>query len=115
MSEIEIYHNPRCSKSRQTLALLEEQGFEPTVIEYLKNAPTAEQVKALITALDIPAHQLLRHKESEYAEHNLSPNSDEQSIINAIVSSPKLLERPIVVKGNKAKIGRPPETVLEIL
>jgi len=115
VSQVQIYHNPRCSKSRQTLELLQQQGVDATIIEYLKQPPTAEQLKAILTALEIDAHQLLRVKEAEYKSHNLSAQSDETTIIAAMIESPKLIERPIVINGQRARIGRPPESVLEIL
>ncbi|MEH6445279.1 MAG: arsenate reductase (glutaredoxin) [Oceanospirillaceae bacterium] len=115
MSQVEIIHNPRCSKSRQTLELLQQQGIEPTIIEYLKQPLDAVRIQSILDALAIDAHQLLRIKEAEYKEHNLHPNASAQDIINAMVASPKLIERPIVINGDKARIGRPPESVLEIL
>ncbi len=116
MSDIKIYHNPRCSKSRQTLALLQENGIEPEVIEYLKQVPVADELKALLAKLGMTARELLRTKEDAYKEHNLSDNSlSDNAIIAAMVTSPKLIERPIVVNGDAARIGRPPEQVLEII
>ena len=116
MSDIKIYHNPRCSKSRQTLALLQENGIEPEVIEYLKQVPAADELKALLAKLGMTARELLRTKEEAYKEHNLSDNSlSDNAIITAMVTSPKLIERPIVVNGDAARIGRPPEQVLEII
>ena len=116
MSDIKIYHNPRCSKSRQTLALLQESGIEPEVIEYLKQVPAADELKALLAKLGMTARELLRTKEDAYKEHNLSDNSlSDNAIIAAMVTSPKLIERPIVVNGDAARIGRPPEQVLEII
>ncbi|MEK9711398.1 MAG: arsenate reductase (glutaredoxin) [Thalassolituus sp.] len=116
MSDITIYHNPRCSKSRQTLALLQEQGIEPTVVEYLKETPDAATLKNVITKLGITPRELLRTKEAEYKEHGLDDKStSDDDIIAAMVASPKLIERPIVIKGAKARLGRPPEQVLEIL
>ncbi|KZZ42030.1 arsenate reductase (glutaredoxin) [Thalassolituus sp. HI0120] len=116
MSDIKIYHNPRCSKSRQTLALLQENGIEPEVIEYLKQVPAADELKALLAKLGMTARELLRTKEEAYKEHNLSDNSlSDNAIIAAMVTSPKLIERPIVVNGDAARIGRPPEQVLEII
>ncbi|MCH2040243.1 MAG: arsenate reductase (glutaredoxin) [Saccharospirillaceae bacterium] len=116
MSDIKIYHNPRCSKSRQTLALLQENGIEPEVIEYLKQVPAADELKALLAKLGMTARELLRTKEEAYKEHNLSDNSlSDNAIIAAMVASPKLIERPIVVNGDAARIGRPPEQVLEII
>lgn len=115
MSQVEILHNPRCSKSRQTLEILTQQGIEPTVIEYLKEPLSADFIGKILTALDIEAHQLLRTKEAEYKEHNLSPDSSQTDIIAAMIASPKLIERPVVLKDGQARIGRPPESVLEII
>jgi arsenate reductase len=116
MSEIQIYHNPRCSKSRETLALLQEQGIEPEVVEYLKDIPSAADIKTLLSKLGITARALLRSKEAEYKEAGLDDQSlSDDDIIAAMVRFPKLIERPIVVNGNQARIGRPPQQVLEIL
>lgn len=116
MSEIKIYHNPRCSKSRETLALLQEQGIEPVVVEYLKDTPSADELKAVLKKLGISARQLLRTKEDEYKENGLdNPQLSEDDIIAAMCAHPKLIERPIVINGNQARIGRPPQQVLEIL
>lgn len=116
MSDIRIYHNPRCSKSRETLALLQEQGIEPTVVEYLKDTPTANELAELLQKLGIQARQLIRSKEDEYKALGLD-NLDlsEEELIAAMVKQPKLIERPIVVAGNQARIGRPPHLVLEII
>jgi arsenate reductase len=110
-----IYHNPRCSKSRQTLELLREQGIEPEIVDYLKDAPSAKRVKELVELLGIEPHALLRTKEAPYAELRLSKRSSLDEIAKAIAEHPILLERPIVVKGKRAAIGRPPENVLAIL
>lgn len=116
MSDIQIYHNPRCSKSRQTLALLQEQGIEPGIIEYLKDIPSADELKQVLSKLGISARELLRTKEDAYKEHNLADQSkSDDDIIAAMIASPKLIERPIVINGDQARIGRPPEQVLEIL
>ncbi|MAD46410.1 MAG: arsenate reductase (glutaredoxin) [Oceanospirillaceae bacterium] len=116
MSEIQIYHNPRCSKSRQTLALLQEKGVEPRVIEYLKDTPSATELKSVINKLGISPRELLRSKEAEYKEAGLDDASlSDDAVIRAMVQYPKLIERPIVVNGDQARIGRPPEQVLEIL
>lgn len=115
MSQVEILHNPRCSKSRQTLELLNQQGIEPTVIEYLKQPLSTEFIEGVLNALEIEAHQLLRTKEPEYKEHGLAKDSSHAQIIAAMIASPKLIERPVVIKEGKARIGRPPESVLEIL
>ncbi len=113
---VEIYHNPRCSKSRATLALLEENNVTPEVRLYLENPPTAAELAEVITQLGISPRELLRKGEDEYKEHNLKDDSltDEQ-IISLMVQFPRLIERPIVITQGKARIGRPPESVLEIL
>ncbi|MGO1246047.1 MAG: arsenate reductase (glutaredoxin) [Oceanisphaera sp.] len=111
-----IYHNPRCSKSRETLALLEEKGLAPKVIKYLETPPDAEQITQLLSLLGMSsARQLMRTKEALYKELALADEQNEQALINAMVSQPKLIERPIVVNGNLAAIGRPPEQVLDII
>lgn len=111
-----IYHNPRCSKSRQTLEILRRSGVEPTVVEYLNNPPTVERLSKIIGWLGIKPRDLLRKKEDAYKENNLSDKklSDEE-IVMAMVKNPVLIERPIVIIGNKAVLGRPPENVLDIL
>jgi len=116
LAEISIYHNPKCSKSRQALELLKEKGYDPDVIEYLKTPPDAATLKLLLKKLGIGPRQVLRTKEAEYRELGLDDTglSDEQ-IIDAIVNTPKLLERPIVVRGNQAAIGRPTEAILALL
>lgn len=116
MSDITIYHNPRCSKSRETLALLKDNGVEPTVVEYLKETPDEATLAALIEKLGITPRELLRKKEAEFKEHNLGDASvSDADILRAMAVSPKLIERPIVVNGDKARLGRPPEQVLEII
>ncbi|MGH1462650.1 MAG: arsenate reductase (glutaredoxin) [Neptuniibacter sp.] len=116
MSEVIIYHNPRCSKSRQTLALLEENGVTPEVRKYLEDAPSAEELKLVLSQLDISARELLRTKEAEYKENGLNDTSlSDEQIIKVMTEVPKLIERPIVIKGDQARIGRPPESVLEII
>lgn len=113
---VTIYHNPRCSKSRQTLALLEENGVKPEVVLYLETPPNADTLRSLLSKLGITARQLLRTGEDAYKENNLSDASlSEDALIQAMVDHPKLIERPIVVKGAKAVIGRPPENVLELI
>ncbi len=116
MSQVVIYHNPRCSKSRQTLELIKEKGITPDVREYLKDTPTAAELKTVLNALGLSARALLRTKEQEYMDNGLSDLSlSEEQIINVMVANPKLIERPIVIKNGQARIGRPPESVLEIL
>ncbi|RKF18054.1 arsenate reductase (glutaredoxin) [Alginatibacterium sediminis] len=116
MSSIRIYHNPRCSKSRQTLALLEEQGVTAEIIKYLDTPPSKAELKSVLKALGLSARQLMRTKETEYSEQGLSnPELTEEQLIDAMLATPKLIERPIVTNGDKAAIGRPPEQVLEII
>jgi arsenate reductase len=110
-----IYHNPRCSKSRQSLALLRENGEEPEVIEYLKTSLDEVALRDLFAKLGLEAHEVVRTKEEPYEQLALSPDSSEEEVIAAIVKYPILMERPIVVKGNSAVIGRPPENVHELL
>ena len=112
---MKIYHNPRCTKSRQSLALLRENGTEPEIIEYLKTPPDAPALRGLLKKLGKAAHEILRTKEAEYAAASLSPESSEAEILTAIAAYPILLERPIIVKGNRAVIGRPPENVKALL
>ncbi|MEH6617531.1 MAG: arsenate reductase (glutaredoxin) [Porticoccus sp.] len=113
---VSIYHNPRCSKSRQTLALLEERGIEPEMVLYLETPPDAKALKEVLQKLGIPARQLLRKGEDAYKENNLADDSlSEEQLIDAMVANPKLIERPIVINGKKAALGRPPEKVLDIL
>ncbi|MBW7983498.1 arsenate reductase (glutaredoxin) [Enterobacillus tribolii] len=116
-ANVTIYHNPRCSKSRETLALLQEHGVEPDVVLYLETPPDAATLKTLLKELGFSsARQLMRHKEELYKTLNLADESlTEDQLIAAMTENPKLIERPIVVKGNKARLGRPPEQVLEIL
>lgn len=111
-----IYHNPRCSKSREALALLEASGRPLTVIHYLETPPDSAQLLQLVRQLDIPVRELLRTGEEEYATLGLSsPELTEARIIEAIARHPRLLERPIVVNGNRAVIARPPERLKELL
>ena len=110
-----IYHNPRCSKSRQALGILRENAEKPDVVEYLKSPLGQVELGALLKRLKVPAHNLLRTKEDEYDELGLSPNTPEEDILTAIALHPILLERPIVVKGRRAVIARPPELVEELL
>lgn len=116
MSEVTIYHNPRCSKSRETLKLLEDHGITPTVIEYLKTPPDAVTLKTILTKLGITANELMRTKEALYKELDIANQGlNEEQLISVMIEHPKLIERPIVVNGDKAAIGRPPEQVLAIL
>lgn len=108
-----IYHNPRCSKSRQTLQLIEDNNQDVTIVEYLKTPLNESDIKALLAALNVNPIDMMRIKEAEFKEQNLK-GADDNSLIQAMVNTPKLIERPIVVKGNKAIIGRPPENVLTL-
>lgn len=115
MSQVTIYHNPRCSKSRQTLELLKQNDVEPEVVEYLKTPPNTAELKEVLKKLELSAAQLMRKKEDIYKELGLAGINNEDELITAMVNNPKLIERPIVIRGNKAAIGRPPEAVLDIL
>ena len=116
MNAVTLYHNPRCSKSRQTLALLQERGIEPEIIEYLKTPPDAATISSLLDKLGIRAIDLVRGKEAPFAELGLASSEDnDAALIAAMALNPILIERPIVVAGEKARIGRPPENVLDIL
>lgn len=113
---VTIYHNPRCSKSRQTLDLLRENGVDPMVVEYLKTPPSRDELKAILGKLGIDAPELLRRKESEFKEAGLHEGPlTEDKALDAMARYPKLIERPIVVAGERAVIGRPPENVLSLL
>ena len=113
---IKILHNPRCSKSREVLEFLNKKGINLEVILYLENPLLAEEVKNILKMLKISAREVMRKKEPEYKEQDLdNPNLTEEKLIQAIVKTPKLLERPIVINGNKAVIARPSENILQIL
>lgn len=113
---VTLYHNPRCSKSREALALLRAQGCEPEIVLYLEAPPSAKALKELLSTLNISARQLLRKTEDAYKELNLADEKlSEAALIKAMVAHPKLIERPIAIHGKKAVIGRPPESVLHIL
>ena len=116
MSKIQIWHNPRCSKSREALKLLESEGVEPEVVKYLDVPHTKEEIKNLIRMLGLDsARDLMRTKEKIYKELGLKDVDDEEKLIEAMVEHPKLIERPIVVKDGKAVIGRPPEKVIDLV
>ena len=111
-----IYHNPRCSKSRQTLALLEERGISPRIVDYLKTPPSSAELKAILKKLGLRPRDLMRKGEPLYAELGFKDRDlDDDALIALMVANPILIERPIVVSGSKAAIGRPPESVLKIL
>ena len=115
MEKVTIWHNPRCSKSREALALLEDEGVSYDVVKYLDTVPTVEELTALLKKLGISARDLLRTKEAIYKELDLDSVEDDKILIEAMVEHPKLIERPIVIKGDKAVIGRPPQKVIELL
>lgn len=111
-----IFHNPRCSKSRATLALLQEQGIEPEIRLYLEDPPSETELRSILKQLGRSPRELIRTGEAEYREQGLTdPNLDDRALIAAMVRTPKLIERPIVLANGKAAVGRPPESVLEIL
>ena len=110
-----IYHNPRCSKSRETLGLLEERGLQPEVVHYLETPPPAARIKELIELLAVAPMELVRTTEDEFAQTGLGPDSTIDQVAAAIAAHPKLLQRPIVVRGNRAALGRPPQNVLSLL
>lgn len=113
MGDGTLYHNPRCSKSRQALAILRASGLEPEIVEYLKTPPDAAELKRLLGQLGLGAKDVLRRKEA--AEAGIDPQASEATLITAIAAHPEVLERPIFVHKGKAVLGRPPEKVLEIL
>ncbi len=111
-----IWHNPRCSKSRTGLALVEEQGIEPTVVRYLENPPSSEELDRVLGLLGMEPRDLMRRKETIYTELGLDDQGLTRSeLIAAMVENPKLIERPVVINGDQAALGRPPEAILEIL
>jgi arsenate reductase len=114
--DIKIFHNPHCSKSRQTLELLQANSTQPEIVEYLKNPPGIAELKQILEFLGLEPRQLMRSKEAEYQENNLDDQSlSRDQLLQAMVDHPILIERPIVIRGKRAVIGRPPEKVLEIL
>ncbi len=114
--ETVLYHNPRCSKSRQTLELLRDRGVEPAIVEYLKTPPSHQQLDSILRGLNLEPRALMRTKEAEYKELNLQDESlSRDQLIHAMITSPKLIERPILIVGDEIAIGRPPENVLTIL
>ncbi len=116
MSEITIYHNPRCTKSRETLKLLKDQGVDPEVVEYLKDPPTRTELRKIVRALGIPARELIRRKEKLFAEvGDKEIRYSDSAAVNLLAEHPRLIERPIVVRDDRAVIGRPPENVLELV
>lgn len=113
---VKIYHNPRCSKSRQTLQLLKDTGIEPEIIDYLKTPPTKAELQDILQKLGMQPRDLMRKKEAEYKGSGMdNVNLDEDALIDGMIRKPKLIERPIVLANDKAAIGRPPEDVSSIL
>lgn len=113
---VTMYHNPRCGKSRQTLKLLQERGIEPTIIEYLKTPPDAKTLKSILKKLGMAPRELMRRKEPPYKALKLDdPSLSTDTLVDSMVENPILIERPIVLAGGKAALGRPPEKVLDIL
>jgi len=115
MSKIIIWHNPRCSKSRNVIALLEEEGIEAEVVKYLDTPPSKEELLTLLKMLGLSARELMRTKEDIYKELGLKDVEAEEALVDAMVANPKLIERPIVIKDGKAAIGRPIENIVELI
>jgi arsenate reductase len=116
MSNITIWHNPRCSKSRQTLQLIRDRGIEPTIVEYLKTPPSRAELSGVLRALKITPRELMRRKEALYAELSLDDDSlTDAGLVGAMLENPVLIERPVVLRGERAIIGRPPENVIALL
>jgi len=115
MSKVKVWHNPRCSKSRNTVALLDEKGVDAEVVKYLDTPPSRDEIVEVLGMLKITARELMRTKEDIYKELGLKEVSDEDKLIDAMVANPKLIERPIVIKDGKAAIGRPIENIIELL
>jgi len=115
MSKVKIWHNPRCSKSRNAVTLLEEKGVEAEVLKYLDTPPSRDEIVEVLGMLNLSARELMRTKEDIYKELGLKDVSDEDKLIDAMVQNPKLIERPIVIKDGKAAIGRPIENIIELL
>ena len=115
MSDVKIWHNPRCSKSRNAVALLEEKGIEHEVVKYLDTPPTKEELVEVLKMLGLSARELMRTKEELYKELQLKDETDEEKLIDAMVENPRLIERPIVIKNAKAAIGRPIENIEKLI
>lgn len=113
---VTIYHNPRCSKSRQALDLLRKRGIEPAIVEYLKSPPGKKELKEILDRLGMEPRDLMRKKEAAYRENRLDdPKLSRDQLIAALAEHPVLIERPLVLAGDKAVVGRPPEKILDIL
>jgi arsenate reductase len=114
-SKIKIWHNPRCSKSRNAVALLEEEGIEAEIVKYLETPPTKDEIVEVLEMLGISARELMRTKETLYKELGLKDIHEEERLIDAMVEHPKLIERPVVIKDGKAAIGRPIENIVKLI
>ena len=114
-SKVTIYHNPRCTKSRQTLQLIRDAGVEPEIVEYLKSPPTTAEIDSILKKLKLEPLEAMRRKEAVFKELGLSSDTSREDAISAMAENPILIERPIVVRGRKAVIGRPPENVNDLL
>lgn len=115
MEEVTVWHHAKCSKSRATLALLKERGVDPGIVTYLKDPPGADELKRVLNLLGLEPRALMRTKETVYGDLGLAHVDDSETLIRAMVEHPILIERPIVICGNRAAIGRPPENVLKAL
>lgn len=115
MQEITIWHNPKCSKSREAIAILDASGCESKIVKYLETSPNTQEIKKVLMMLGINARALMRTKEELYKELKLGEESNEERLIEAMAQNPKLIERPIIIKGNKAIIGRPPSLIVDFL
>jgi arsenate reductase len=115
MALVTIYHNPKCSKSRQTLALLEKRDLELRIVPYLESPPLKSELADIVKMLGVAAADIVRTGEDEYKQSGLTADSSENDVLDAIVTAPKLMQRPIVICGDQARVGRPPESALEIL
>ena len=115
MTTITIWHNPRCSKSRTALALLEERGVKPTCVKYLVTPPTESEIRHVLSLLGVPAIDLMRRGEATFKELNLSSDTPEDELVSAMASHSILIERPVIISATQAVIGRPPENALKLL
>jgi arsenate reductase len=115
MDKVTIWHNPQCSKSRAAMEILKENKLQSDVVKYLKDTPSITEIKNVLNMLGLSARELMRTKEDIYKELDLANENDEEKLIEAMAKNPKLIERPIIIKGNKAIIGRPTERIAEFL